>query len=327
MTEPSANASRRSIPLDLPDLPVDSEPHPATADPDVETVRLYRRSRQRQVIEAGRLADQRRTPRPQRKDFSFVVPQPRQMLSQTMPDLLVFVTALVVLAIGPLEPLGVPVWTMALLIPSLLIFLLSSPETRPLWRRTTIVNLLVLGVLFPALVVRQSVVDIPYLDRSTGTLWPPLLATVGVAVVLIGLALASAVLANEDPEYAGVLYLPAAMLVPILAGPVDVTDFRTSVFGIALIYLVVAGLTVVASVLPGAFPTLVAPVAIAVEFMALTAYRNESIFPIGAGTTSKVLFYGIVFVAVSLAIAVPTMSLWVRETRRLMHSSPDIGPI
>lgn len=244
-----------------------------------------------------------------------------------MPDLLVFVTAMLVLAIGPLEPLGVPVWTIAMLVPSLLIFLMSDSATRPLWRRTAVVNLLVLGVLFPVLVVRQSVVDIPYLDRSTGTLWPPLLATVGVAVVLLGLALASAVLSNEDPEYAGVLFLPAAMLVPILAGPVDVTDFRTSVFGIALIYLVVAGLTVVASVLPGAFPTLVAPLAIAAEFVALTAYRTGSIFPIGAGMTSKFLFFGIVFVAVGLAIAVPTLSLWVRETRRFMHSPPDVGPI
>lgn len=327
MTEPRSTAPQQTIPLDLPDLPGEVASQVTPVEPAAESARLYRRSRQRQVIEAGRLADKRRSPRPQRKDFRFVVPQPRQMLSQTMPDLLVFLTALLVLAIGPLEPLGVPVWTMALLIPSLLIFLMSNPETRPLWRRTAIVNLLVLGVLFPALVVRQSVVDIPYLDRSTGTLWPPLLATVAVAVVLIGLALASSVLANEDPEYAGVLFLPAAMLVPILAGPVDVTDFRTSVFGIAIIYLVVAGLTVVASVLPGAYPTLVAPVAIAVEFVALTAYRTDSIFPIGAGTMSKVLFYGIVFIAVSLAIAVPTMSLWVRETRRLMHSSPDIGPI
>jgi hypothetical protein len=244
-----------------------------------------------------------------------------------MPDLLVCFTALIILVIGPLEPLGFPVWTLGMLVPSLLTFLQADPATRPLWRRTAIVNLLVLGVVFPVMVVRQSVVQVPYLDRSNGTLWPPLLATLGVAAVLVGLALASSVLANEDPEYAGVLFLPAAMLVPMLAGPVDATDFSTAVLGIALIYLAVAFLTVVASMLPGAYPTLVAPVAIALEFLVLSVNQTGSIFPIGSGIASKVLFFGIVFVAVGLAIAVPTMSLWVRETRRIMNDQPSISPI
>jgi hypothetical protein len=246
------------------------------------------------------------------------------MLSQTMPDLLVCAAALIILAIGPLEPLGVPIWTFGLLIPSLLTFLLADPVARPLWRRTAIVNLMVLGLVFPILVVRQSVVQIPYLDRSNGTLWPPLLATVAVALVLVGLAFASAVLSNEDPEYAGVLFLPSAMLVALLAGPTDVTGFRTAVTGIALIYLFVAISTVIASMLPGAYPTLVAPIAIAIEFVALPANRGGSMFPIGSGIVSKLLFFGIVFVAVALAIAVPTISLWVRETRRLMQHRPHI---
>ena len=190
--------------------------------------------------------------RPKRSGFSLILPHPRQIVSQTMPDLLVFVAAIAVLAIGPVEPLGLPIWTLGMLIPSLLVFLMSDPGSRPLWRRTAIVNLLVLGVVFPVLVVRQSVIDVPYLDRSNGTLWPPLLATVVVVAVLVGLALSSAVLANEDPEYAGVLFLPAALLVPLLAGPVDATNFTTAVLGIALIYFAVAVLTVIASMLPGA---------------------------------------------------------------------------
>jgi hypothetical protein len=253
--------------------------------------------------------------------MSLVLPRPRQMLSQTLPDLLVCAFALLILLIGPVAPLGVPVWTLGLLIPSLLTFVLANRDTRPLWRRTAMVNLLILGVVFPVLVIRQSVVQVPYLDRSNGTLWPPLLATVGVALVLVVIAAASAVLSNEDPEYAGVLFLPAAMLVALLAGPTDVTGFRSAVLGIALIFFFVAILTIVASMLPGAYPALVAPVAIAVEFLALPAYRG-TMFPIGSGLASKFLFFGIVMVAVGLAVAVPTVSLWVRETRRLMSDSP-----
>lgn len=244
-----------------------------------------------------------------------------------MPDLLVALAAMVILAIGPLEPLGIPVWTFGLLSPSLLVFIAANSITRPLWRRTAIVNLLVLGVVFPVLVVRQSVVQVPYIDRSNGTLLAPMLATIGMALVLIAIATIAAVLANEDPEYAGVLFLPAAMLVPLLAGPSDIIGFRAAVFGIALIYFSVAVLTVVASMLPGAYPALVAPIAIAIEFLALPANRAGAAFPIGSGWTSKVLFFGIVFVAVALAIAVPTLSLWVRETRRLMNRQSRIGSI
>jgi hypothetical protein len=227
--------------------------------------------------------------------------------------------------VGPLAPLGVPIWTLAFLIPSLVTYFLANAATRPLWRRTAIVNVLILGIVFPVLVVRQSVVQIPYLDRSTGTLWPPLLATIGAALALALVALVCAVLSNEDPEYAGVLYLPAAMLVPLLAGPTEISGFRSAVGWIVVIYLVVAVLTIVASMLPGAYPTLVAPVAIAFEFLALPANRSGSIFPIGSGATSKVLFFGIVLVAVVLAVAVPTVSLWVRETRRIVSQHSRFG--
>jgi hypothetical protein len=256
-----------------------------------------------------------------------VLPGVRQILSQTLPDLLVAIAAAIVLAIGPLEPLGIPIWTLGLLIPSLLVFLLSNAVTRPLWRRTAIVNLLVLGLVFPVLVVRQSVVQVPYLSNDNGTLLAPLLTTLGMALVLILIAMTCAVLSNEDPEYAGVLFLPAAMLVPLLAGPTEITSFRSALLGIFLIYLSVAFLTVVASILPGALPTLVAPVAIALEFVALPANRAGAAFPIGSGWMSKFLFFGIVFVAVALAIAVPTISLWVRETRHLMNQRSHTSSI
>jgi len=277
----------------------------------------YRRTRDRSTQRKQEPASPaKRTPR---SGPRIVLPSPRQILSQTLPDVLVAIAAVIVLMIGPLEPLGVPVWTLGLLIPSLLVFVLSNSNTRPLWRRTAIINLLVLGLVFPVLVIRQSVVQVPYLDSSNGTLLAPLLTTLGIAFVLVAIAVACAVLSNEDPEYAGVLFLPAAMLVPLLAGPTEITGFRSALLGISLIYLSVAFLTVIASILPGAYPTLVAPVAIALEFIALPANRAGAAFPIGSGWMSKLLFFGIVFVAVVLAIAVPTLSLWVRETRRLMN--------
>jgi hypothetical protein len=291
----------------------------------------YRRTRDRNKNRTDASAhaskNARKPDRAAKKPNPFVFPQPSQIVSQTLPDVLVATAAAIVLLIGPLEPLGVPIWTFGLLIPSLLIILLSNSATRPLWRRTAFVNMLVLGLVFPVLVVRQSVVQIPYLDSSNGTLLAPLLTTIGIAFVLVMIAIVSAVLSNEDPEYAGVLFLPAAMLVPLLAGPTEITGFKTALLGIALIYFFVALLTVVASMLPGAYPTLVAPVAIAIEFLALPANRAGAAFPLGSGWMSKLLFFGIVFVAVALAIVVPTLSLWVRETRRLMNQRSHIGSV
>lgn len=246
------------------------------------------------------------------------MPQPRQMLEQALPNLLLCVTAIGVLFLMPYLPFGLPLWAPLVLLPMLALLSFSNTKVHPMWSRAALVNLVTVGAFFPVVIVRQSVLRVPFVEWGNGTLAMPVMATAGVLLLLGLIALGSAFLCEEDPEYAGIVFLPAALLVPFFAGATEITSLSTAFFVLAAIYLASALLTVVASMLPGAFPTLVAPIALALEFLVLPMAGNTPIFPVGAGLSAKLMFFALLFVAVGLTISVPMMAVWVRQVRRIV---------
>lgn len=240
-----------------------------------------------------------------------------QIVQEALPNVVMAVSALLVVGLASFAPLGVPIWAAGVFLPTVLLAWLANATLHPHWRRTSLVNLATMAAVFPALVVRQSVLRIPFVDGGNGTLMAPTVATASVIVVLVLLAAASAVLSQEDPEYAGVVFLPAALMVPFLAGQTELLSLRSGLLICTGIFVTGAGLTVLASMFSGAFPMLIAPTAIAMEFVLLTLFRDTSIFPIGSGTAAKILFFVVVIVTVALAIAVPLLSQWIRQVTRI----------
>jgi hypothetical protein len=249
-----------------------------------------------------------------------VLPQPMQIAEQALPNVLMALSAAVVLLLGTFTPFGIPVWAAGLFIPTVILALTANDSIHLPCNRAAMINIATMAMIFPVLVIRQSVVRIPFVDAGNGTLLAPTIATAAVIGLLLVLAVACAVLSQEDPEYSGIIFLPAAMMVPLLAGQSNLVSLSSALFLAVGIFGVSALLTVLASVLPGAFPSLIAPATIGLEFVLLTAFRSDSIFPIGAGNTAKILFFVIVVATVSLAIMVPMMSVWVRQVTRLARS-------
>lgn len=245
------------------------------------------------------------------------MPAPRHIAEQALPNLLMAISTLVVLALGTFTPFGVPVWAVGIFIPSVLLALVSTDSVHLPRQRAAVVNIATMAMVFPVLVIRQSVIRVPFVDGGNGTLLAPAIATAAVIGFLFVLALTCAVLSQEDPEYSGIMFLPAAMMVPLLAGQSDLISLPSALLLATAIFAVSALLTVVASVLPGAFPALIAPATIGMEFVLLTMFRNASLFPTGAGSTAKVLFFAIVVATLILAIVVPMVSVWTRQVTRL----------
>jgi hypothetical protein len=242
------------------------------------------------------------------------------MLEQALPNLLMAITAVGILLLMPYFPFGLPLWAPMVMTPMLALFYFSNRQVHPMWARASLVNLATVGAFFPFVIVRQSVLRVPFVEWGNGTLAMPVLATVGVVVLLAALAMGSALLCEEDPEYAGIIFLPAALLVPFFAGATEITSLTTAFIVLAAIYFASALLTVVASMLPGAYPTLVAPIALALEFLVLPLAGNTPIFPVGAGMSAKLLFFVVLFVAVGLTVAVPMLAVWTRLVRRYVQS-------
>lgn len=249
-----------------------------------------------------------------------VMPQPIQMLEQAMPNLLMAVSALAVLVLGTFTPLGIPVWAAGIFVPSVVLAVSANRVTHLPWKRAALINIATMAIVFPVLVVRQSVVRIPFVDGGNGTLLAPSIATAAVILLLVGLGVACAVLSQEDPEYSGINFLPAAMMVPLMAGQAEITSLSHALLLTVGIFTICALLTILASMLPASYASLVAPATIGLEFVLLTLFRDASIFPTGAGSTAKVLFFVIVVATVALAILVPMLSVWVRQVTRLAQA-------
>lgn len=250
----------------------------------------------------------------------FVLPPLRELASQTVPSAVMALTLLGAAAVGDVSVLRIPIWAFAVTIPTLMVLFLSNGVLRPLWKEASIINLIAVLVVFPTLVVRQSVSRIPFSDASNGTLLAPLSTTVLVVGMLIGVAVLCAVLCREDPEYAGVVFLPAAMLVPFFAGAGDITNLRTAMLMTVAMFVATAALTVVATILPSRFAVAIAPAAIMVEFLVLAAVRGADVFPLGAGVASKVLFFSIVTFTVALTILVPMLTFWLQQVTLIVRS-------
>lgn len=273
-----------------------------------------------QPAQAARPARTKRYRNPAWSWRPIVMPQPRQMLEQALPNLLMVATAITVLLMMPYFPFGLPLWAPLVMAPMLALYYFSNKQVHPMWARAALVNLATVGAFFPFVIVRQSVLRVPFVEWGNGTLAMPVLATIGVVMLLLALAMGSALLCEQDPEYAGIVFLPAALLVPFFAGATEITSLSTALIVLAAIYIASAVLTVVASMLPGAYPTLVAPIALALEFLVLPLAGNTPIFPLGAGMSAKLLFFVVLFVAVGLTIAVPLMAVWTRQVRRLVQA-------
>lgn len=252
-----------------------------------------------------------------------VMPQPRQMMEQAFPNLLMAVTALVVLMMMPYVPFGFPLWAPLLMLPMLVLYAFSNRLVQPNWSRVALINLATVGAFFPLVMVRQSALRVPFVEWGNGTLVMPVLTTLVVVVVLGALSASSAYLAEVDPEYAGIVFLPAALLVPFFAGATEITSLATALVVLVSIYIASAILTVVASMLPGAYPTLVAPIALALEFLVLPLAGNTPIFPVGAGMSAKLLFFVLLFVAVGLTVFVPILAVWMRKVHRIVIGGHD----
>lgn len=250
-----------------------------------------------------------------------VMPSFRQMLEQALPTLIMAISILMALLVIDRAPFLEGMWAAIVLAPSVAFYLVADKHIQPMWRRSALMNLAAVGVFYPLLIVRQSYLRVPYVEWGNGTLAMPLAATLTVVFLLAVIALAAAWMSQDDPEYAGVLFLPAAMLVPFFAGATEIVSLRTALVIAASVFLVSSFLTVVASMLPGAYPMLVAPVALALEFMVLPLSDSVPIFPIGAGNASKLLFFVVLATTVGFTAGMPSLAGWVRKVRNIVNSA------
>jgi hypothetical protein len=248
-----------------------------------------------------------------RRPPALVMPGWRYMLTLAAPDLVATASFMLTLGVAALFGETSILFVLPLVIPNLILAAMDRSQVGQGWKAAVAVNLATTLVLFPLLVIRQSTVRVPYLDLAHGTVYAAVMSTSAVILALFGIALYAAWASRQDPETAPLVFMPAALLVPLLTSATEFAALSVALVVAGMIFASAAALTVVASLLPSAFLVFVAPLAVAGEVLFVTLVRQDRIFPVGAGQAGIALFAAVVVAAIAMAVMLPAISSWMRQ--------------
>jgi hypothetical protein len=249
----------------------------------------------------------------ERQPSSFVLPGWRHVATLAAPDIVATVSFLLAFLVARATSEYSVLFVLPLVIPSVVLGAFNRSIIGQGWRAGVAVNLSTMLGLFPLLVIRQSTVRVPYLDAAHGTVYAAVVSTAGVLAALCGVAVFAAWASRQDPESAPLLFLPAALLVPLLTSATEFARLESALPVAGLIFAIATALTVIASMLPAEYTVFVAPIAVAFEVLFVTLVRQERIFPIGVGEAGMGLFASVVVAAIAFVVMLPAMSAWMQQ--------------
>ena len=242
------------------------------------------------------------------------------------PFLLSALVALLLSLAGPLRGADqIPLATVLVLLFQAVMMVICYGLQLPLLGRLWLTNLVTLSTLMPLLALQSTFSGIPYVSASRSSAEPVVMTAIVTIIVLLVLAVLSASLSYESPGDAAVLFLPAALIVPVvLGGPAsDIPDRGlASIMSVS----VAAGIAAAGSqVLPDRIRPVIGLVAVMVEIGALYAAHRGPEIPASSGQIVPVLLWAIIALAVVLTIVVPLLATWLRHVEGAARLSTMVG--
>lgn len=230
------------------------------------------------------------------------------------PFLLSALVAWVLSVAGPLRGTAqIPLATVLVLLFQAVMMLVSYSLQLSTLGRVWLMNLLTLSTLMPLLALQSTFSGIPYVSPARSSAEPVIVTAIVTVIVLLVIAIVSASLSYESPGDAAVLFLPAALIVPVvLGGPASDIPDR----GLASIMSVSVAAAIAAAgsqILPERIRPVIGSVAVMVELGALYAARRGPEIPESSGQIVSVLLWAIIGLAVALTVFVPLLARWLRH--------------
>jgi hypothetical protein len=199
---------------------------------------------------------------------------------------------------------------------------LRAGEGHPLMR-SWVSTLICSAVLLPLLALQVTLLREPYVALARQSAAPSMVATFIVTMVLFVGAVWTVATSWENPDEAGLLFMPQAMMVPAMIGMRSTILQGPALEMLGKILFLAAVATAVAWLLPQPSRLLVPPVTVAVEFVALWATGHGPWFHATSGDIVRVLYSVMLAVSVILVVMVPYTAAWVRHGAGIaMQSRP-----
>ncbi|HEV2128312.1 MAG TPA: hypothetical protein VGR22_06825 [Thermomicrobiales bacterium] len=200
-----------------------------------------------------------------------------------------------------------------LVVPSLILGAMDRSRIGQGWPAAVGVNLATMLLLLPTLVIRQSAVHVPYLTSEHGTMFVAVASTIAVIFTMVSIALVAAWASRQDPESSPMLFMPAAMLVPLMTSASEFAQLDVALAAAGTIFALTALLTLISSLMPPIYTMFVGPLAVAVEVLFVSLIRQDRIFPTGATPIGMALFGFVILAAIALTVLLPAMSSWMQR--------------
>lgn len=192
-------------------------------------------------------------------------------------------------------------------------YLITRGEESAALSRAWLAGLVVVVGVLPLLALQQALLREPYVAVSRGTASPAIAATAVMVLVLFVVAGWCAVSSWQAPEEASLVFLPVALLVPGVIGMRGALGQKSALEALAEASLLAAGATVLAWSLPRGARPMVAPIALAVQFIALWIAGRGPSFQPTSGRIVPALYTVMLVVTVVLTVGVPLLAVWVRR--------------
>ena len=251
-------------------------------------------------------------------------PSPALAVAVAIPNAVTAIGGAVPALVAPLrEPAALPYVIVALVLLHVGGLLLSRAVGLDVWRRTWLVNLLVGAALVPALTVQTTLTRMPYVSAERGSAGPAIWASIAVAAALLLMAAVVAVAAWPAPEDASLLFLPAALVVPIVLG-LRTDQFELRAFqAVAFAFGIAAMMAFLARLFPRGSRSLFGPLGLATVLVLFAVIGRGPVFhatSVGVASITSRLFLG---AAIVLLAGVPLLALWTRHAVRHGQHSTD----
>ncbi len=192
-------------------------------------------------------------------------------------------------------------------------YLITRGEDSAALARAWLVGLVVVVGVLPLLALQQALLREPYVAVSRGTASPAIAATAVVVLVLFVVAGWCAVSSWPAPEEASLVFMPVALLVPGVIGIRGALGQKSALEVLAEASLLAAGATIIAWSMPRGGRPMVAPIALAAQFIALWIAGRGPSFQPTSGRIVPALYTVMLIVTVVLTVSVPLLAVWVRR--------------
>ncbi len=192
----------------------------------------------------------------------------------------------------------------------------SRDEGATLFTRGWVANLVTTIAVMPLTALTVTLARQPHVALTAGSAWAPILMTGLLCAVLLAIAAAFAFWSADGPDEAGLLVLPAAMIVPAIIGVRGEIDESSAAQALAQAAMISSIAALMSWSVAPPLRAFAPPIALGLQVVVLWLSGHGPSFTRTSGQIVPLLFSVLFAVAVAVVVGTSILAIIVRQLER-----------